>query len=297
MAKPIPPSVGTLWNILKHIANFTARAVFGIDTWDKVDRAYDKLVTWFNLLFDYVTDYAAWYGELILTTPYAWLHSLHDWRILIEDVVNDLVAWWTLAVRNVVTWLVTAKAKIAYICVTSYAFVSGFIKNYASWVQSWLGAAWIWVKKFWANPVGYVESYLGAAWTWIKAFFAAPVATIQNYLKPAWDWIKAFYANPLGVIEGYLGLAWGWAKAWFAAPLAVLHSIIGGALQFLLDLFKLNPVNVLAFARDALAYWYNIWSAYRSVLLAFLHDPGGFLLDMIYPLIEEWANDWLYDHW
>ena len=142
MAKPIPPSVGTLWNILKHIANFTARAVFGIDTWDKVDRAYDKLVTWFNLLFDYVTDYAAWYGELILDTPYKWLHKLQDWRTAIEDTVDDVLEWFNDLAKGIVAWASGIKDKVTMLCDTLYSFFYGLAQYHVSWVKTWLGKPW-----------------------------------------------------------------------------------------------------------------------------------------------------------
>ena len=294
---PGAPSITVLFQLLKLLAKATARAVLGWGSWTDVDAVLGAYQTWWNVFNGWVRAYAGWLLDEAKTPIWLWLNAINDWRISIKVTIDALIAWWTLAVKDVVAWLIIAKAKIAYICVTSYAFIAGFITYYTSWVQTWLGATWVWVKAFWANPSGTISAYLGVAWSWVKAFFAAPVATIQNYLKPAWDWIKTFYANPRGVIEGYLGLAWAWAKSWFAAPLAVLHSIVGGALQFLLDLFKLNPANVLAFARDALAYWYNIWSNYRATLLAFLHDPGGFVLDMVYDLIEAWVNDWLYDHW
>jgi hypothetical protein len=83
----------------------------------------------------------------------------------------------------------------------------------------------------------------------------------------------------------------------FGNQLRWITDLLGDPWRFVLSLFGLKRDALLAFIRDCLTFWYNVWSLYRVALVAFLSNPAGFILAAIRKTFLDWLTQLIADNW
>jgi hypothetical protein len=291
------PSISDLFWILVDLAKAVTKYYFFLGSWNDVSNQYNRLVNWFNNLSSYIYWRANSLVQPVRDWAQGWFSYLDSWRQWAVDNINSAFWWinnvlkviqnWYNSVNSRVTWLVqTAYSNIVWLVSTAWNYLTWYVQTVYNNIAWLVGAAWntlVWLVQ---TGYSYLAWLVSSAYNYLVWF----VSTGYNYL--AWLVNTAYNYLVWFVQTGYAWLAW-----FISGPVAIVESWLGAAWQFVKSLFGLNPTGLLAFIRDAMVYWYNIWSHYGQVLSAFLADPTGWILTTLTGKFLDWLERELADNW
>ncbi len=291
------PNVNTLVNA---VMNLAIRLIFyyvRAGSWNDVLVEWNRVYNWFISLRDYITAKIQQLLGTAVSALVSLINAVSNIANQAQTLANTAVAWINNTAQSVVNWVNIYRNRLTYVIDNVYNWLISFWLDPAGQIRAYLGSAWSWVVAFYNNAAGTIKAYLGSAWTWLASFYSNPWGVIHGFLGAAWDWLVGFYNDAAGTIRRYLGAAWTWLAALYADPYHVIAALLGPGWAWLLSLFGLNPAGLIAFVRDAMVYWYNTWSLYRSVLTTFLRDPVRFVLDGLAPVFIDWLVQLVADNW
>lgn len=136
-----------------------------------------------------------------------------------------------------------------------------------SWVTQAANNVWYWVLD------RYEESRTWAlnAWNWVKDRSGKVWSWIQSKSGPVWDWIS----SKANVVWEWISNTGSAVWDWISGPGVRLESW--------------EALNA--------AYYEGLRETHGNRLLAFLQDPGGFILEYILDSIEWLVSEIVYRYW
>lgn len=291
------PSLSNLVSWLFYLCWYSIGYNIGTNPWSKVTEMQANLSGWFGQLKQWALDNIAAAKTSVTNWAQAWFNFLEAWRVYLDARIGDAWSWIDNTAKAVVTWVNLYKAKLADFADRVYAWLIWLWGNPYNMLRYYIGSALDWLQGFFANQYATIVALLGGAWSWLLWFVNAPYNALRYYVGGALDWLQWFWGNPLGAIEYYLGAAWTWLKNVFANQYAWLASVLGAPWGWLLSLWGLNPNALIAFIRDCLKFWYDIWSWWRAPLFVFLSNPSAFILAAIRAAFLDWLTQLIADNW
>lgn len=245
--------------------------------------------------------------------PPDWWYSCWDWSTWYYNIDADgypSETWCDLYIRCVwrhIKSFILAEAEIALQGVKNFlrdliGYISPAFSSLGAWVNS------IALKVGWSLP-DWATSVVGGLWrlwglfpdsisearqTWdqiwenikqaVKSWAHARYEDARQWATRAWDWLTGIGQ----AIEQWWRDFSIWLGELARHPYAVVTQILGSAWHFLVDFWQ-NPTQKVidwlgptwprlhTFARDCLAFWYNIWGTSAAVLVELLDDPLEFI--------------------
>lgn len=105
-----------------------------------------------------------------------------------------------------------------------------------------------------------------SVWSWLST----NGNTLVDWYNSVRSVVNQLTYNLQSTITSALGSTWSWLQSFKDNPSQTIFNILGSTWS-----------RLVSFDRDALTYWYNVWSRYASELSNFLADPGRWVLDRI----------------
>lgn len=143
-------------------------------------------------------------------------------------------------------------------------------QSWTQWIDAIKSSLGAWVRSVY----DYAKERALASWAWVvdRGEF------LRWWVDRVRGWVDAFRADPYGTITGWLGSAWAWLRSFRDRGRDIVLGWLGPDIH-----------SAILFWRDAVRFYYNLWSIGWRVLGEFVSDPLGYLYDRAERiLIKEW---------
>lgn len=186
--------------------------------------------------------------------------SLGGWIDYLRGFVGEHLPWWADNVVAGLDWLRDRlPPDIRY--------------GWRSWFELFRGIkddVRVWVESY----VAYFHDLAVLAWSWV----ADNGGVLDRWRDHVAGWISGVRADPYGFVVGQLGDSWSW-----------LRGFRDRGREQVLDWLGPDIHSLLAFGRDCVGFYYNLWSVGWEELGEFAQDPRHYLMDRLeQAVIDRW---------
>lgn len=169
---------------------------------------------------------------------------------------------------NPIVLIITAIAAIAFLIITNWSTVKGWIAGFFSWLGSAASAVWSWLTSIFTAALTWIQNLWHTVWGAIAAFFTmiwngikAAALAVWNGIRAAasavWNGIKNVLTSVLNGIRNVWNSVWGAIRGAALAVWNGIRNVISSAINGVRNVVS----SVLNGIRNV---WNSVWGGIKN---------------------------------
>ena len=168
-----------------------------------------------------------------------------------------------------------------------------WVQGRISWLQGYAFGLFVQVGNRIAQAIAAVRRFFLDRVNWAIGFLRGLFGWIQHYRALITQWLVGARA----VIDWLWHHAWGQLRAFLANPIAWVLGWLLSPITNLVNWWQRWGAGLMAFTVEDLPRLRNLLSRGFAFLSAFVDHPVDVILELLAPVVIEWAAGVLADNW